>query len=102
MRQPAAQAARHRRFGHPTGRDGSAIMQQSALLASWRVASTQITDTAEWADADQWWTPAVDALADALVGEPVDAASASEQLGRQRAAAGVFLDSARRDVMNAT
>jgi hypothetical protein len=78
------------------------MKQQATLLASWRAASTQGDDVSDWIDAEQWWTPAVDALADALAGAPVDAESASEQLGRQRAAAGVFLDSARRDVMNAT
>ena len=95
--------------------------QQATLLASWRAASTQGDALADWIDADQWWTPAVEALADALVGTSggtsdgasggasggtvggtVDAASACEALGRQRAAAGVFLDSARRDVLNAT
>jgi hypothetical protein len=76
------------------------MTKQASLVASWRAASTEGDDT-RWSDSDQWWTPAVDALADALAGEPVDAVSACEALGRQRAAAGVFLDSARRDVLNA-
>jgi hypothetical protein len=78
------------------------MINDSSLIASWRLASTESNENGQWGDAEQWWTPAVDALADALVGQPVDAASACEALGRQRAAAGVFLDAARLDVLNAT
>jgi hypothetical protein len=80
------------------------MTQPEALLESWRAASTHGGPGAAWgdADADQWWTPAVDALADALAGVSVDAISVCQTLGRQRAAAGVFLDSARRDVLNAS
>jgi hypothetical protein len=77
----------------------------STLVASWCAASTRGLNTQAWGDCDQWWTPAVeavaDALADAQAGAPtVDVVSASESLGRQRAAAGIYLDSARRDVRN--
>ena len=77
------------------------MTQQATLLASWRAASTERDGSTGWSDPAQWWTPAVDAVADALAGETVDTVSACEALGRQRAAAGVFLDSARRDVLNA-
>ena len=75
--------------------------RRTSLLTSWRSASVQGADADGWLDGAQWWTPAVDALADALSGEPVDPVSACRLLGSQRAAAGVFLDSARRDVLNA-
>ena len=84
------------------------MTQPEVLLESWRTASTRGGAGAAWAgpDAAQWWTPAVDALADALSGalpdEAVDPVSVAQTLGRQRAEAGVFLDSARRDVLNAT
>jgi hypothetical protein len=77
------------------------MTQQTSLLASWRAVSTNGDATLGWNDPAQWWTPAVDAVADALSGESVDTTSACVELGRQRAAAGVFLDSARRDVLNA-
>lgn len=77
------------------------MIEDRTLLASWRAASTQGPGGTHWPDVSQWWTPAVDAVADALGGESVDAMSACQTLGRQRAAAGVFLDSARRDVLNA-
>jgi hypothetical protein len=77
------------------------MTERGSLRASWRVASTRDESAAHRIDAAQWWTPAVDALLDAFAGESVDAVSAAQTLGRQRAAAGVFLDSARRDVLNA-
>ncbi len=64
------------------------------LLASWRSASA----AGPWPGADQWWAPAVVALVDALGDGPVHLRAAAEELGRQRAAAGVYLDQARADV----
>ncbi len=77
------------------------MTRQATLLASWRAVSTQGQDRTGWHDAEQWWTPAVDELVDALVADRSVAGVASEALGRQRAAAGVFLDSARQDLRNA-
>jgi len=70
------------------------------LLSSWRDASTQSVTTSVWIDGDQWWTPAVDAVVDALAGLAVDADAAARSLGRQRATTGVDLDTARLDVLN--
>jgi hypothetical protein len=70
------------------------MSRSGALVKDWRQASL----SAAWPDSDQWWTPAVDAVADAIVGTSGDAQAACQTLGRQRAAAGVFLDEARADV----
>jgi hypothetical protein len=66
----------------------------ATLVRSWRAASVE----SAWTEAELWWTPAVDAVADALAGEPVDLVAACELLGRQRADAGIYLDEARADV----
>ena len=65
-----------------------------SLVQDWRQASL----SSAWADAAQWWTPAVEAVADAIVDETLDLRAACEVLGRHRAAAGIFLDDAREDV----
>jgi len=53
-----------------------------------------------WSDPAAWWTPAAEAVADALSGRAgPDSAAASNALGRQRASAGVFLDEARTDLL---
>ncbi len=70
------------------------MTRATVLVRDWRAAT--LTDA--WTDPADWWTPAVDALADALATHSADASAASETLGRQRAAAGVFLDEARADV----
>jgi hypothetical protein len=65
------------------------------LVRDWREASLSST----WSDANEWWAPAIDAVADAIIGAAGDARAACEVLGSHRAAAGVFLDEARADVM---
>lgn len=54
------------------------------VRARWRAASVR----GGWMYAEDWWVPAVDALAEALA-EGGDGIPALEQLGRQRAEAGV-------------
>lgn len=72
------------------------MSRAGVLVENWRAVSL----TSAWSDSAEWWTPAVDALADALAGRPVaDTLAAGATLGRQRAAAGVFLDEARADVL---
>jgi hypothetical protein len=70
------------------------MSRSGALVRDWQQASL----SSSWSHVEQWWTPAVDAVADAIVGSTGDARAACETLGRQRAAAGVFLDEARADV----
>jgi hypothetical protein len=74
------------------------MTQPAVLIKSWRAESL----ASAWSDAAYWWSPAVDALADALADAVNDSGSdpraASDQLGRQRAAAGIYLDEARADV----
>jgi hypothetical protein len=66
-----------------------------SLVQAWREASAR----SGWTDASEWWTPAVEAVVDALDGaHAVDIVAASALLGRQRAAAGVYLDETRADV----
>jgi hypothetical protein len=72
------------------------MTRSGSLVRDWRSASLSTA----WSDAEEWWTPAVDAVADAILGDTGgDPRAACENLGRQRAAAGVFLDEARADVM---
>jgi len=71
------------------------MSRSGTLVRDWRAASL----SSAWSDAGQWWTPAIDAVADAILGASGDARAACEILGRHRAAAGVFLDEARADVM---
>lgn len=70
------------------------MTQPAVLVRSWRAKSLSTS----WSDATYWWTPAVDAVADALADPLLDARPACEMLGRQRAAAGIYLDEARADV----
>jgi hypothetical protein len=65
------------------------------LVRDWRRASL----SAAWTQSEQWWTPAVDAVAEAILGSTGDARAACETLGRHRASAGVYLDEARADVL---
>lgn len=71
------------------------MTRSGSLIRDWRQASY----SSAWSRAEQWWTPAIDAVADAIVGNSGDARAACETLGRQRAEAGVFLDEARADVL---
>jgi hypothetical protein len=71
------------------------MTRSASLVRDWRRASY----SSAWSHAEQWWTPAVDAVAEAILGDSGDARAACENLGRQRAAAGVFLDEARADVL---
>ena len=71
------------------------MSRSGTLVRDWRAVSLSTT----WSDAEEWWTPAIDAVADAILGSSGDARAACETLGRHRAAAGVFLDEARADVM---
>jgi hypothetical protein len=65
-----------------------------ALRRTWRESSL----TSSWPDHAEWWTSAVDALSDALAGKDADVKAAAEALGRERAAAGVYLDDTRSDI----
>jgi hypothetical protein len=71
------------------------LSRSGALVKDWRAASLSTA----WSSAEQWWTPAIDAVADAILGDSGDARTACESLGRHRAASGVFLDEARADLM---
>jgi hypothetical protein len=71
------------------------MSRSGSLVRDWYAASL----SSAWSDADEWWAPPVDAVADAILGDSGDARAACEALGRHRAAAGVFLDEARADVM---
>ena len=71
------------------------MLRADALVKDWREASL----SSAWTSAEDWWSPAVDAVADAILGDAGDARAACESLGRHRAAEGVFLDEARADVM---
>lgn len=71
------------------------MLRADALVKDWREASL----SSAWTSAEAWWSPAVDAVADAIVGDVGDARAACESLGRHRAAEGVFLDEARADIM---
>jgi hypothetical protein len=71
------------------------MSRSGSLVRDWRHASL----SSAWSNAEEWWTPAIDAVADAILGDTGDPRAACEALGRHRAAAGVFLDEARADVM---
>jgi hypothetical protein len=75
--------------------EGNMMTRSGTLVRDWRQASL----SSSWSQSEQWWTPAVDAVADAIVGTTGNPRAACETLGRQRAAAGVFLDEARADVL---
>jgi hypothetical protein len=88
------------------------------FMRQWQQASL----SESWTGASQWWSPAVDAVAEALADRDThrdthgnthrgshreddrdcDARAASAALGRDRADAGVFLDEARADLETAT
>ena len=70
-------------------------LASGTLVRQWRDASVM----AGWADAVQWWTPAVEEVAVALTDGQSDPIPACERLGRQRGAAGIFLDQARADLL---
>jgi hypothetical protein len=71
------------------------MTRSASLIRDWRAASY----SSAWSHTEPWWSPAVDAVADAIVADPGAARAACENLGRQRAATGVFLDEARADVL---
>jgi hypothetical protein len=74
------------------------MSRSGSLVNDWRQASL----SSAWSNAEEWWTPAIDAVAEAIVGDSgdsADARAACETLGNHRAASGVFLDEARADVM---
>jgi len=64
------------------------------LRARWQELSLSST----WTDPDRWWSPGVDAVADALTERPNNLFAACTELGRQRADAGISLDEARDDM----
>jgi hypothetical protein len=70
------------------------MSRAGTLVRQWREASL----SSAWAEAEEWWSPAIDAVADAILDETSDPRAACEVLGRYRAAAGIFLDEAREDV----
>jgi hypothetical protein len=72
-----------------------AMSRSGSLVNDWRQASL----SSAWSNAEEWWTPAIDAVAEAIVGASGAARAACETLGNHRAASGVFLDEARADVM---
>jgi hypothetical protein len=51
-----------------------------------------------WSDPSLWWTQAVDAVAEVLTGGSQDAEATFHALGRERAAAGVYIDETRSDI----
>jgi hypothetical protein len=51
------------------------------IHARWRNASQLVG----WPDAEDWWTPAVDALVESLTGSDADPVAAAERLGKERA-----------------
>jgi hypothetical protein len=71
------------------------MSRSGSLVNDWREASM----SSAWSSAEEWWTPAIEAVADAILSGSGDPRAACEVLGRHRAAAGVFLDEARADVM---
>jgi len=72
------------------------VLRAGQLLTQWRQESLATF----WSEPAAWWTPAIEAVADALTGRTgPDSAAASNALGGQRAAAGVFLDEARTDLL---
>jgi hypothetical protein len=71
------------------------MSRSGSLVDDWRRASL----SSAWSRTEDWWAPAIDAVADAILGDSGDARAACEALGSQRAASGVFLDEARADVM---
>ncbi len=71
------------------------MTRSGALIRDWRQASL----SSAWSHSEEWWAPGIDAVADAILGTSGDPRAAGETLGRQRAAAGVFLDEARADVL---
>ena len=71
------------------------MTRSGSLINDWRRTSLSTS----WAHSEQWWTPAVAAVAEAILSTTGDPRAACETLGRQRAAAGVFLDEARADVL---
>ena len=65
-----------------------------ALERSWRELSLKSV----WSGEVDWWTPAVEAVVDALSSRHADARPACSALGHERADSGSFLDEARRDL----
>jgi hypothetical protein len=73
------------------------VTSARVLRHSWQTASVG----SGWTGESDWWTPAVDAVSDALACRGTDARAACAALGRERADAGVPLDEARADLRQA-
>ena len=77
-----------------TGRPGARSISATQLRSMWRTASEE----RGWSYPDDWWSPAVDAVTEAIVTDG-DVAERCSRLGLSRARAGVSMAETLEDVL---